>query len=147
MLTRESQAIQLTFRYKATIAEVWNAITVLDEMHQWYFENIPDFKAELGFKTSFHLRNEDRDFTHQFELTEVNPMKKLAYSWTFLEHPGKSISTFKIEEDQGDYTQLTIHIQVLEDFPTHIPEFQREACVGGWNYFLGQRLMNYFEKS
>ena len=37
--------------FNTTIANVWDAITELDQMKQWYFNNIESFKPEVGFET------------------------------------------------------------------------------------------------
>ncbi|MDX1410324.1 MAG: SRPBCC domain-containing protein, partial [Saprospiraceae bacterium] len=52
---------------------VWEAITVVGEMTQWYFENIPDFRPDTGFRTEFLTVVEDRHYTHQWEVTDVVP--------------------------------------------------------------------------
>ena len=36
--------------FDASAETVWRAITDVDQMRQWYFENIPDFRAEVGFR-------------------------------------------------------------------------------------------------
>lgn len=35
--------------FNTTIDSVWKAITEIKQMRQWYFENIPTFKPEVGF--------------------------------------------------------------------------------------------------
>ncbi|MBL4887182.1 MAG: SRPBCC domain-containing protein, partial [Flavobacteriaceae bacterium] len=42
----------------APIGRVWKAITQVDQMHQWFFDNIPSFKAEVGFETQFNVKSE-----------------------------------------------------------------------------------------
>jgi len=41
---------------------------------------------------------------------------------------------------------LTLTTQITEDFDDSIPEFKRESCIGGWNYFLKERLFNYLKQ-
>jgi hypothetical protein len=36
-------------------AMLWDAITKRDQMIQWFFEDIPEFKAEVGFTTQFNV--------------------------------------------------------------------------------------------
>ncbi len=125
-----------------SIEIVWKAITHHDEMIKWYFENIPAFKPEVGFKTKFEVVSEDRKFTHNWEVTEVIPGKKISYTWRYLEYDGDALVTFElIKESNGVKLKLTL--DVLEDFPEEIPEFKRESCIQGWNYFLGGRLRTY----
>jgi len=59
--------------FNASIDTVWNAITEIDQMRQWFFENIPDFKPEVEFETQFNVTSGDRNFFHQWKVTEVLP--------------------------------------------------------------------------
>lgn len=131
--------------YKANVIQVWNALTHLKEMKQWYFDNIPKFEPKVGFKTAFLIQNEGRNFTHQWKITEVIPNKKIAYEWTFKEYPGRSITLFELFQQDGQ-TTLKLTCKTLEHHPTNIPEFKRESGIAGWNYFLGERLKNFLNK-
>jgi uncharacterized protein YndB with AHSA1/START domain len=125
----------------ATTEAVWNALTRLDEMRLWYFDNIDEFKPEVGSRSRFPVVSEDRTFTHLWEVTEVIPKNRISYKWRFEEYPGQSLLTFSIEPGEN-VVQLQIITHILEDFPDGIPEFQRESCRGGWEYFMG-RLKDY----
>ena len=128
----------------APIQKIWDAITLPSEMKQWYFTDIPDFQAKIGFSTSFIIRNEGKTFTHQWEVTEITDKKSITYSWQYAEYAGLSYSQFTIEgNEQG--SDLSVICTGLESFPSDIPEFERESCEGGWNYFLN-RLKEYCEK-
>jgi len=63
--------------------EVWKAITEHDQMIQRFFENLPDFKPEVGFKTQFNVKASGRDFMHLWEVTEVNPNKNITINWKY----------------------------------------------------------------
>ncbi len=130
--------------FNASIQAVWNAITDINEMHKWYFENIPDFKPVVGFKTQFNVQSEERNFLHKWEITEVKPLRLIKYSWVFEEYPGKSTAAFEIFEEEK-LTKLRLKVNVLEDFPDEIPEFTTDSCLNGWNYFIKQRLKDYLE--
>ena len=130
--------------FNASINRVWKSITVNDEMIQWYFENIPSFEAEVGFETQFNVENEGRVFPHLWKVTEVEPNKKITYTWKFDGYPGDSFVEFELFE-QGSKTRLKVSVTVLEDFSDDIPEFRRESCVGGWEYFIKGRLKEYLE--
>ena len=43
------------------------------------FNNIEDFKPKVGFKTRFNVKSEERNFLHLWEITEVDPFKKIVY--------------------------------------------------------------------
>ena len=125
-----------------SIETVWKAITNVTEMRQWFFENIPDFEAKLGFKTVFEVSTGERTFTHLWEIVEVIPQKKIVYNWKYAEYPGDSLVTFELSP-LNDKTVLTLSTKVKEDFPDTIPEFKWESCQGGWNYFIKDALNAY----
>ncbi|MBT3385604.1 MAG: SRPBCC domain-containing protein [Prolixibacteraceae bacterium] len=128
-----------------SIENAWNAITRLVEMKQWYFQNIDSFIPEVGFETQFEVSVEDRIFTHLWKITEVIPNKKLTYNWKYKEYPGDSFVTFELIEDKN-LVKLKLFVDVVEDFQEGIPEFSRESCINGWNYFIGLNLKKYLEK-
>jgi len=76
----------------------------------------------------------------------VVPQAEISYSWRYAEYPGKSILTFSLLPAQQQ-VKLKVVVDVVEDFPQDIPEFKRESCIGGWNYFIGERLTGYLSTS
>lgn len=131
-------------KFHKSAHNLWKALTNINEMKKWYFEVLDDFQAVVGFKTAFKVHSENRVFTHQWEVLEVIPEKKITYSWHFLEYPGASTSTFEVmKKNDGSALKLTILVQ--EDFPEDIPEFKRESCIEGWNYFIHGNLKEYLD--
>lgn len=126
------------------IEEVWRSITEVNKMTKWFFENIPEFKPEVGFKTQFNIHSGGRDFLHLWEIVEVVPFRKISYKWQYKGYQGDSIVSFDLTPND-DSTLIKLTATVLEDFPDDIPEFKRESCVGGWEYFIKDRLKNYLE--
>ncbi len=124
---------------------IWQAITNHARMIQWFFDNIPDFKPQVGFKTRFAVSPGDRTFTHCWEITEVEPLEKITYNWHYEEYPGDSFVTFDLLPS-NDQTILKLTMTIIEDFPDEIQEFTVDSCRGGWNYFLGENLRKYLEK-
>ena len=125
--------------------EVWSAITELDEMREWFFDNIEEFEPKIGFKTSFTVQSGERTFTHLWEIAEVVPLQKITYRWRYNEYPGDSFVKFEHNKKAGS-TLLRLSTDVIADFPDDIPEFKRESGVQGWNYFFGKQLKAYLEK-
>ncbi len=123
---------------------VWAAITEPSQMRKWFFENIPDFKPVLGFKVDFDVESETRVFPHQWRVTEIVPKKIIRYNWKYGGYKGNSYVTFELQREK-DSTKLTLTHTITEDFQEDIPEFTRESCTGGWQYFVGQRLKEYLE--
>ncbi|MBS3945609.1 MAG: SRPBCC domain-containing protein [Melioribacter sp.] len=130
--------------FNASLESVWDAITDINMMRKWYFNNIPDFKASVGFTTQFDVTNGDRNFRHQWKVTEVIPYKLINYEWTFNEYEGRSNSLFELSENVNS-TTLKLTVKVLEDFPDDVEEFKRESCIAGWNYFINNQLKQFID--
>ena len=122
--------------------KVWQALTVHSQMIQWYFEVLEAFEPVVGFETQFVISVEDRVFTHCWHVSAVEPNSKITYSWHYKEYPGKANVTFELSEaDKG--TDVRVVVDVLEDFDDEIPEFRRDSCVAGWNYFMVEQLPDF----
>ena len=137
--------IEVKQNFNTSIETVWNAITNVNEMRLWFFDNIPEFEPVVGFKTKFTVTNEKRVFPHLWEVTEVISFQKIVYNWKYEGYPGNSYVTFNLSEENNQ-TVLTLTTKVVEDFPDEIPEFKRESCVSGWNYFIKSNLVNYLNQ-
>ncbi len=125
--------------------QLWNAITSPEKMKQWYFEIMPDFKPEVGFKTNFRISVEDRQYTHQWEVTEVVKQERIRYNWNYKEHPGDSYVDFEIKTKEHQL-ELIVTCQITEDFPQDLPEFKRESAIAGWSYLIQDSLVKFLEK-
>ena len=135
--------IEVKQRFQQPIEKVWKALTDVNEMRQWFFENIPAFDPSVGFKTQFTIESEDRQFPHLWEVTEVVPFQKIVYNWKYEGYKGDSFVTFQLSEVDNQ-TQLCLTTKATEDFPDTIPEFKRDSCIAGWNYFIKTSLVNFF---
>ncbi len=136
------EAIIVKQNFQTSIESVWNAITDLEQMQQWYFPAISEFKAEVGFTTRFLIQNEGRNFTHIWKITEVIHQKQISYTWNFEEYPGQGLSTFTLTK-KGKEVELTLQNVVIDYFPEEIPEFKRESGVAGWHYLIKQNLVKF----
>lgn len=136
--------IIVTQTFNKPIDLVWNSITKIDLMKQWFFDNIPEFEPSVGFETRFTVNSEERAFIHVWKIKEVIPHKLISYFWKYENFPGDSYVEFELSDING-ITQLKLTVVIIKDFPDDIPEFKRESCVGGWNYFLKERLQNFIE--
>lgn len=130
--------------FNTPISVIWKAITNRDQMKQWFFENIESFRPEVGFETKFNVKTQERNFLHLWKLTEVIPLKKITYNWKYEGYPGDSFVTFELFE-MKNHTKLKLTHNVVESFPNDIPEFTRESCLEGWNYFIRKSLKEYLE--
>ena len=70
-MRKEDEPIVVEQTFNASIETVWNAITDIDQMRQWYFENIPSFEPKVGFETQFNVQCQGRDFLHMWKVTEL----------------------------------------------------------------------------
>jgi uncharacterized protein YndB with AHSA1/START domain len=144
-MKKNEEPIIVEQSFSVSIETVWNAITEIDKMRQWYFEGIPSFKSEVGFTTQFKVQSQDRNFTHLWKVTEVIPLKMIAYNWKYDNYPGDSFVKFELI-GKNDFTKLRLTHRVLEDFPEDIPEFKRESGLEGWKYFIQISLKEFLEK-
>ena len=142
--TDEPIIVEQTF--DASIDVVWKAITEIDQMRRWYFENIQSFKPEVGFETQFNVRSQDRNFLHMWKVTEVVPRKMISYNWKYENYPGGSVVFFELSE-QNNMTKLRLKVEIKESFPEDIPEFTRESCIEGWDFFIRKSLKEYLDKN
>ncbi len=141
-MKRSDPPVIVEATYPRSLRDVWQAITDAEQMRQWYFPNIPDFKAAVGFETRFNIHNDGRDFLHIWKVTEVVPESSITYTWKFEGYDGFGYTTFELFAT-GEQTKLRLTNYVLEDYQTGIPEFKRESCEGGWQYFIGESLKQY----
>ena len=125
-----------------SIETVWKSITEIDQMRQWYFENLPSFKPEVGFEVQFDVTSNDRNFLHLWKVTKVVLLKMIAYSWKYEGYPGDSLVTFELF-NENNFTKLKLTHEIRERFPEDIPEFTRGSCMEGWTYFIGESLKEY----
>ena len=141
----DEEPIVVEQQFNRSVSDLWNAITNIDEMRQWYFENIPEFEARVGFCTQFSVEAGDRIFPHVWEVTEAEPQHKLVYNWKYDGYAGDSFVIFELSGD-GQSSHLRVTSRIVEDFPDDIPEFNRESGVGGWTYFIKDSLKAYLDE-
>jgi len=134
--------IEKTFDTPADV--IWRAITAKDEMKKWYFD-LAEFKPAVGFEFKFLAGDDKKQWLHLCKVMEVQPGKKLSYSWRYDGHPGNSLVSFELFP-QGDKTTLRLTHSGLETFPADLPEFRRENFVAGWTDIIGRSLKEYLEK-
>ncbi|MCD4749833.1 MAG: PH domain-containing protein [Thermoanaerobaculales bacterium] len=124
---------------------VWQAITTSSLMRQWYFEQIEDFRPEVGFETEFDIEVSGRIFRHQWKVTEVVPVESITYTWRYEGFPGLGSTEWKLSKiDEG--TKLVLTSTGIESFSSDIPEFTRERGIVGWEYFIQQSLSSFLNQ-
>jgi len=147
ILAQAENVISIEQDFNVGPDRLWEAITSRDEMVQWFFGNIPEFEARVGFETSFPVESTTRCFVHIWRVETVVPMKEIAYTWCYEHIDGEGRVVFRISPLPGNRSRLVLEKHGLHTFPKEIPEFSEENCRAGWNYFIKEQLANYLSKS
>ena len=142
---KKDEFIQIEVDLSASMNAAWQAITDPEQMRQWYFPMLPDFRAEIGFKTEFNMECEGRQFLHQWEVYEVDPGHRIVYGWRYGGMPGDSKVLWELAES-GAGTRLTFRHTSIEPFNADDPLFSRESCQAGWEFFLKGQLPSFFTR-
>ena len=118
-------------------------------MRAWFFDNMPDFKPEVGFETRFDVTTEEGTvFPHIWKVTEVHPLERLTVVWTYEGYDGVAEVCFEILPSDSDETsQLCLTAKALKSFRQDIPEFLRESAVAGWDFLIKERLKSFVESN
>jgi len=128
----------------APVKKVWQAITDKDQMKQWYFD-LSDFKPEVGFEFRFPGQgHKGEQYIHVCKITEVVPLKKLQYSWRYLDREGYSLVTFELFDEAGK-TRVKLTHTGLETFPKDNADFARDSFNAGWTELITVLLPKFAE--
>lgn len=141
--TNPKEAVVIERIFNATISRVWQALTDVDQMREWYFD-LKAFKPEPGFEFEFIVEHEGVTYHHLCQVTEVIPQSKIAYTWRYKGEPGSSLVTFELLAD-GDKTKLRLTHTGLETFPK-TPTYARKRFEAGWTEIIGSELKNFVER-
>jgi uncharacterized protein YndB with AHSA1/START domain len=141
----DNKSIIIERIYDAPIDIVWEAITNKDQMKHWYFE-VTDFKAEVGFEFQFTGESNGKTYLHNCKVVEVNPITKVAYTWSYEGYIGQSLVTFELFVEDKDKTRLRLTHSGLDTFSKDNPEFSKENFNEGWNSILGLSLRKFVER-
>jgi uncharacterized protein YndB with AHSA1/START domain len=131
--------------FDSAIDKIWGAITAPDQMRQWFFEAIDSFAPVPGFETAFTVQSNDKAYLHLWKVTEVVPGKQIVYNWRYGGYPGDSYVSWKLTSNNDHSTTLVLTHEGQSSFPQDNPDFSRQSCVEGWNYFIRQRLKSFLE--
>ncbi|HEV3244113.1 MAG TPA: SRPBCC family protein [Chthoniobacterales bacterium] len=144
LLATKSEALIIERTFNATAAKVWNAITDVDEMRQWYFE-LNEFKPEVGFEFEFAVEHGGNSYHHLCKVTEVLRQKKIAYTWRYQGQPGNSLVTFELF-GEGNKTRVKLSHTGIETFP-RTPAYSRKNFETGWTTLIGDELKKFVEST
>ncbi|PIQ21496.1 MAG: ATPase [Cytophagales bacterium CG18_big_fil_WC_8_21_14_2_50_42_9] len=129
------------FDYNVPIRKVWQALTNVNKMKEWYFPQLQKFEPIVGYK--FQFDDNSSEYQKEWVVTKVKDARTLAHSWAYKGYPGSSEVIFDLFADENK-TRLSVTQTDLESFPNH-PHFQRERFEWGWDNLLGQNLRHLLE--
>ena len=142
--SRETEVVVIERTFNAAVTRVWEALTNVDQMRQWYFD-LKDFMPEIGFEFEFVVEHEGNTYHHLCKVTEVIPQKKIAYTWRYKGEPGNSLVTFELFPE-GNKTRLKLTHTGIETFPK-TPAYARKNFEAGWTAIIGSELKQFLESS
>jgi uncharacterized protein YndB with AHSA1/START domain len=142
--SRETEVVVIERTFNAAVTRVWEALTNVDQMRQWYFD-LKDFMPEIGFEFEFVVEHEGNTYHHFCKVTEVIPQKKIAYTWRYKGEQGDSLVTFELFPE-GSKTRLKLTHTGIETFPK-TPAYARQNFEAGWTAIVGSELKQFLERS
>ena len=132
------------FIYNTSPEKLWKALTEKEEMKSWYFD-LEEFKSEVGFEFRFWGGTENRQYLHICQITEVIPVQKLCYTWSYDGIPAITKLCFEISSIEDNLSKLKLSHAGIETFPVDNPDLDPKNFDQGWEYILGNSLKNYLE--
>ncbi|WP_029902277.1 SRPBCC domain-containing protein [Prevotella sp. 10(H)] len=131
--------------YPVPVSKVWAAITDKDKMREWYFD-IDDFTLHKGSEFNFSVTFDGRTYHHRCTIIEIEPEKKLVYTWTHPEDSeGESVVEWEMES-VPEGTEVTLTHFGTENFADAGEGFSREDHEQGWEEILGENLKDYLAR-
>ena len=131
-------------KINAPVSKVWQAITDVKQMNEWYFP-IPAFEPVVGFSFNFTAGADNEEYLHLCKVTEVEFEKKLSYTWQYEVDPALTEVTFELFPE-GSATIVRITHKGLDKLTIDNPNFKRESFEKGWTAIFGKMLPGYLEK-
>ena len=132
--------------YNAPVEKVWEALTNVEKMRQWYFPMLDEFEPEVGFETRFDVVNGGKIFPHIWKVAGVVPGRKISYEWKFGGYPGDSLVSFELFDEDGK-TRIVLTHEKVETFRGDInPDLAKHNFVQGWTHFIGTALKEFVEQ-
>lgn len=110
--------------YSHSLQKVWEAISKAEEISAWFIK--ADFKAETGYQYTFTHENT----VISGKVLEVDPPKKLIYTWIVSGTEVETTVTWELEEKEGG-TLLKLEHTGIEGYGPAAETFFNNF-KGGW---------------
>ena len=133
--------------YNAPVERVWQAITDIGQMKQWYMPALADFQPTVGYETKFTIEHANKQWPHLWKVTEVVPNKRISYEWRYEGYPGNSLVTFELTPEGDGATRIKLSHVGLETFEgDKHPGLEPHNFNQGWTELIGKLLKEFVEK-
>ncbi len=142
-MKRTDPPIIISTIINASQEAVWQAITDPDQMRAWYFEDIPDFKAEVGFETGFDVAVEDRVFPHKWRITEADPPCRITCEWRYENYAGCGYVTFELAGVEAK-TRVHLSTRLPRISPGIYPNSNGKAASAGGSILSGSASKDFW---
>ena len=127
------------------VDKIWQALTDVEQMKEWYF-TMNDFELAEGKQFYFYEPGENRKYKHVCTILEIKPNEEFRHTWSYPElTKGESTVSWYLKQE-GEHTTVTLTHEHLETFADGGKDFDRENFVEGWNDILQNSLKTYVEK-
>lgn len=126
--------VSLDFQYNCSIEKVWKALTDVEILSKWIWNN--DFKPVVGHKFQFRAEpNEWWDGIVNGEVLEVEEPYKLSYTWA---SQGETTTvTWTLKESSNNTTQLHFEQSGFSEETKAYPG-ALEGAKSSWTQFCEQ---------
>ena len=119
-----NNTIKTERHYSHSLQKVWEAISEAEEISAWFIK--ADFKAETGYQYTFTHENT----VISGKVLEVDPPKKLTYTWIVSGTEVETTVTWELEEKDGG-TLLKLEHTGIEGYGPAAETFFNNF-KGGW---------------
>ena len=132
-------------RINAKPEAIWEALTLPEQMEEWYFE-VHDFNLQVDNEFYFFEPGGTNKFRHVCKITEIIPARKFQHTWTFPDFTnGVSVLTWELIPS-GEKTLVRLLHEDIENFADAGNDFARANFDAGWEEIVTINLVNYLTK-
>lgn len=131
-----SKSVVLDVELNSPIEKVWTALTDSETLSKWMMFKTNDFKPEVGH--GFHFMDAPGyDGVIACEVTELDPPRKLAYTWATVgqdDAAHNSVVTWELSEGTNGVTRLHLEQSGFREDAKQ----EYAGAKGGWQYMLSE---------
>lgn len=137
-------SIRLEQSFTVSPQVIWEHLTQVHYLQQWFFKELNEFSPTVGFSTSFPFDYNGKTFTHCWEVKEASPQNRLVLLWGYKEYSGKAEIHFELSSIPHGYL-VCLTEKLLEPYPA-MEEFKLLNRKTGWKSVLQSRLVDAVSK-